>query len=477
MLYDVIIIGAGAIGCLTAYKLAAYNVKTLVLEAGDDVASGATKANSAISHAGFDAECGTLKAKLNVEAVRQMPELCRKLDIDYIQNGSLVLGFGEEDLAHLEMLKERGIKNGVPGLEIIGREKLRELEPNISEDAVYALRAPSAGIVSSWGMPIAAAECAAVNGTEFVFNFRVTSIKREDGFFTVSNGVGEYKCRYLVNATGVWSDYVAEMAGERDFEARIIPRRGEYMLLDKTEGKTAKHTLFSVPSKNGKGILVSPTVHGNLIVGPNAYVIEDRDDHQTTQEGLDEILRGAKRLVPKVNERAVITSFSGVRPTPSTGDYYIKPSEQVEGLLHLAGIESPGLASSPAVGDMAVELLGEMGLELKKREGFVDARPVQYHFAEMNDIERAELIRKDASFGKIICRCETVTEGEIVDAIRRPVGARSLDMVKRRTRAGMGRCQGGFCMPRVAEILARELNIPLECVTKFGGNSWLVFKK
>jgi len=477
MIYDVIIIGAGAIGCLTAYKLAKYDLKTLVVEAGNDVASGATKANSAISHAGFDAECGTLKARLNVEGTRQMPELAKKLDIDYEMNGSLVTGFGEEDLAHLKMLYERGVANGVPGLEIIGREKLRELEPNISPDATHALRAPTAGIVSSWGLPIAAAECAAYNGTEFVFHYRVSSIVREDGVFTVSNGAKEYRCRYLVNASGVWSDCIAEMAGERDFEARIIPRRGEYMLLDKTEGKTAKHTLFSVPSKNGKGILVSPTVHGNLIVGPNAYVIEDRDDKQTTREGLDEILRGAKRLVPTVNERAVITSFSGVRPTPSTGDYYIKPSEQVDGLLHLAGIESPGLASSPAVGDYAVELLGGMGLELKEKPDFKDERPIQYHFAEMSDDERAELIKKNPAYGKIICRCETVTEGEIIDAIRRPVGARDIDMVKRRTRAGMGRCQGGFCMPRVAEILARELGIPLEEVTKCGGDSWLVFKK
>ena len=256
MIYDVIIIGAGCTGVLTAYKLAKYDVKTLVLEAGHDVASGATKANSAISHAGFDAENGTIKARLNVEGTRQMPSLAKKLDIEYNMCGSLVMAFGEEELAHLKLLYERGVNNGVPDMVIIGQEKLREIEPNISPDATHALLAPTGGIVSAWGLPIAAAECAAYNGTEFVFNYRVNRIDRENGVFTVSNGVREYQSRFLVNATGVWSDVVAEMAGERDFEARIIPRRGEYMLLDKTEGKTAKHVLFSVPSEKGKGVLV-----------------------------------------------------------------------------------------------------------------------------------------------------------------------------------------------------------------------------
>ncbi len=478
MLYDVIIIGAGCTGSMTAYRLAKYDLRVLVLEAGNDIASGATKANSAISHAGFDAEVGTLKAKLNVAATREMPSLAKKLDIDYDMNGTLVMGFGEEELPHLKELYERGVKNGVPNMEIVGGERLYDMEPNLSREATHALYAPTGGIVSAWGLPIAAAECAAVNGTEFVFHYRVNSIKKDDdGNFTVSNGSTEYRAKFLVNAAGVWGDHIAELAGERDFPARIIPRRGEYMLLDKTEGKTAKHVLFSVPRGNGKGILVSPTVHGNLIVGPNAYKIDDRDDKQTTEAGLSEILAGAKRLVPTLNDRAVITSFSGVRPTPSTGDYYIQPSEQVGGLLHLAGIESPGLASSPAVGAYAVELLEKMGLELRERKDFRDERPEQIRFESLDDISRAELIRKNPAYGRIICRCETVTEGEIIDAIHRPVGARDIDMVKRRTRAGMGRCQGGFCMPRVAEILARELDIPLEQVTKFGGSSWIVKKK
>ncbi len=478
MIYDVIIIGAGVTGCMTAYRLAAYDVKTLVLEAGCDVASGASRANSAISHAGYDAECGTLKGKLNAAATKQMPALCSRLDIDYRQIGSLVAGFGEEELPRLKMLYERGIKNGVPGLEIIGTEKLREMEPRISPEATHALWAPNAGIVDPWGLTIAAAECAAVNGTDFRFDARVTAVSRgDDGVFSVTAGGQAYRGRFLVNAAGVWSDAVAELAGERDFPARIIPRRGEYMLLDKTEGGTANHVLFSTPNANGKGILVSPTVHGNLIFGPNAYPIEERDDKQTTAAGLQEILAGAKRLVPTVNERAVITSFSGVRPTPVTGDYYIRPSEQVKGLLHLAGIESPGLASSPAIAEYAVELLGGMGLELKPRAGFRDERPPRPRMAEADDSARAALIARDPAFGRVICRCETVTEGEIVDAIRRPLGARNIDMVKRRTRAGMGRCQGGFCMPRVAEILSRELGIPLEKVTKCGGNSWLVTRK
>ena len=478
MLYDVCIVGAGITGVMTARALSRYRLKTVVLEAADDVAMGATKANSAIVHAGFDAENGTLKAKLNVEGCAMMEGVTRDLDVPYKKCGSLVCAFDESEKAHLEKLLARGNANGVPELRIIGQEELRAMEPNISPDAVAALWAPTAGIVCPYELCIAAGECASVNGTEFRFNFMVSSVRRENGVFLVSDGKTTVEARYLVNAAGVHSDEIAVLAGENSFPMRVIPRRGEYMLLDHTAAGTANHVLFSCPSANGKGILVSPTVDDNVILGPTAAAIEDKDDTATTAEGLSAVESGAKRLVPSVNTRLVITQFSGVRPTPvyadgdiTKSDFCIMKSEQIPGLLHLAGIESPGLASSPAVAEYAVKLLSEMGLTLDENPDYTPNRPEKIRFRELDDAERAAVIAKNPLYGKIICRCETVTEGEIVDAIHRPIGARDLDMVKRRTRAGMGRCGSGFCSPRTLEILARELGVPMTEITKCGGNS------
>ena len=478
MNYDVCIIGAGITGAMTARKLARYNVSVAVLEAAGDVAMGATKANSAIVHAGFDAEEGTLKARLNVAGCAMMPGETEELDVPFSMCGSLVCAYSDDEIHHLEKLLARGNANGVPDLRIVKAEELRAMEPNISADATAALWAPSAGIVCPYELCIAACEHAAINGTEFYLGFRVTSITKEDGLFVISDGNRTVRAKYLVNACGVHSDEIARIAGEQDFPIRIIPRRGEYMLLDRAEGGAAEHVLFSCPSANGKGILVSPTVDGNLILGPTAAAIDDKDDTATTDAGLSLVQTGARHLVPTVNTRAVITQFSGVRPTPvgadgdiTKSDFYIHVSEQIPGLLHLAGIESPGLASSPAVGEYAVELLDGMGLELTEKENYILGRPEKIRFRELSDEERSAVIAKNPLYGKIICRCETVTEGEIVDAIHRPLGARDLDMVKRRTRAGMGRCGSGFCSPRTVEILARELGVPMSEITKCGGES------
>lgn len=471
MIYDVVIIGAGITGCMAAYKLAAYDVKAAVVEACSDVSMGATKANSAIVHAGFDAECGTLKAKLNVQACAEMPDLARKLDVEFHQCGSLVSAFSEKEENHLRELYERGVTNGVKGMEIVRGERLRRMEPNLSEEVTAALYAPTAGIISPYGLTIAAAESAAVHGTDFYFNYRVNSIVRNGGIFTVSCGdERDIQAYRIVNAAGVYGDYIADISGEVDFPIRIIPRRGEYMLLDK-DYDTANHVLFSVPTDRGKGILVSPTVHGNVIVGPNAYRIDDRDDTSTTADGLNEIAEGAKRLVPIVNLRSVITSFSGVRPTPTIYDFYIEISEQISGLVHAVGVESPGLASGPAVGTYIVEKLAETGLDLKPRKDYTGERPPVIRFNYMNDDEKRRMIELNPAYAKIVCRCETITEGEIIEAIRRPIPARDLDSIKRRVRAGMGRCQGGFCSPRVTAIIARETGIAIEEVTKRGGNS------
>lgn len=471
MIYDVIIIGAGITGCMTAYRLAEYNIKTAVVEACGDVSMGATKANSAIVHAGYDAEPGTLKALLNVEACAEMPELARKLDVEYNQCGSLVSAYSEEEEKHLGILYDRGIKNGVPGLEIIRGERLRETEPNLSDDVTAALFAPTAGIICPYGLAIAAAESAAAHGTDFYFNYRVNKIEKHDDIFTVSCGDDrDLRAYRIVNAAGVYGDYIADIAGEENFEIRIIPRRGEYMLLDK-DYDTASRVLFSVPTDRGKGILVSPTVHGNIIVGPNAYRIDDRDDTSTTPEGLEEISEGAKKLVKNINLRSVITSFAGVRPTPTIYDFYIENSDKIKGLVHAVGVESPGLAAGPAVGRYIVKKLAESGLKLEKRDDYTGTRPPVVKFNMLSDENKRKIIESNPAYAKIVCRCETITEGEIIDAVHRPIPALDTDSIKRRLRAGMGRCQGGFCSPRVAAIIARETNIPLSEVTKMGGRS------
>ncbi len=477
MMYDVLIVGGGITGCMTAYKLAKYDLKVGILEGKSDVAMGATKANSAIVHAGFDAQPGTLKATLNVLGCAEMPAIAKELDVPYRNNTSLVLAFDEGQKKALEGLKQRGEANGVPQLSIIDAAELQAIEPNVAPNAVAALRAGSAGIVCPYELCIAAAENAVLNGNDVILNSPVTEIVRQGDHFEVTAGGRNYRARYLINAAGVHADGIAAIAGEKDFPLTIIPRRGEYMLLDKEQGGMTDATLFTLPTEKGKGVLVSPTVDGNLLVGPNAYAIDDADDTSTTAEGLEEIGMGVKQMVPNVNLRAVITSFAGVRPTPSTGDFYIKPSEQIIGLLHLAGIESPGLASSPAVAEMAVKLLGNMGLALKERENYLSGRPTPIRFRELSDEDKAAIIEKDRCYAKIICRCEQITEGEIVAAIRRPIPATDIDMVKRRTRAGMGRCQGGFCSPRVTEIIARERKLALTDITKKGEGSALLTDK
>ena len=480
MRYDVAIIGAGVTGAMTAYYLAKYDLRIAVLEAGSDVASGTTKANSAIVHAGFDAKPGTKKAALNVKGCSMMEELTDQLGVHYKKCGSYVLGFSDGDKARLEELKARGEENGVPELTILSGDELRVKEPNVSPEIKWAMYAPTAGIVCPYDLTLALAENAATNGADFYFDYPVTSVRREADGYVLSDGKKEVSACYVVNAAGLASADVAVLLGEENFPVTILPRRGEYMLLDRAEGAFVSATMFVLPDERGKGILVSPTVDGNLIVGPNAQLVEDREDRATTDAGLAEIAAGAKRISPAVNLRQVITSFAGVRSTPSTGDFYLELSAKLPGVVHAVGIESPGLASSPAVGEYIVSLLREGGLSLAEKTEYVKERRKGGNrplFRDLSSDEKQERIKEDPSYGKIVCRCETITEGDILDAIRRPVGARNLDMVKRRVRAGMGRCQGGFCSPRVAELLASELNVPLSTITKTGGGSYLLTEK
>ena len=480
MIYDVLIIGAGCTGAMTARLLSTKKCSVAVVEAGPDVAVGATAANSAIVHAGYDAKPGTLKAKLNVRGNRLMKELCEQLGVEIKNVGSHVVGFGDGDRKTLHDLYERGLANGVPDMRLIGQDELRKMEPNISPEATSSLWAPTAAITCPYGITIAAAENAATNGVDFYLNFKVTDASNAGGIHYISNGVSTLAARYVVNCAGVNSAAVARILGENEFPIEIIPRRGEYLILDKVCGNMANSTLFVCPSDRGKGILVSPTVDGNLIVGPNAYPIDDGDDKSTTEEGIAEITAGAKRIMPSVDTRMAITSFAGVRPTPNIYDFYLKTSEQLPGVVHAVGVESPGFASSPATAEYIVGLLGECGFNPEDRDDYIPTRRRDGNhtlFRNMTPDEKNDAIRNDPAYGKIVCRCETVTEGDILDAIDAPIPATTVDMLKKRLRAGMGRCQGGFCSPRVAAIIAGKTGKPLTSVTKGSPDSWLVTEK
>ena len=474
MIYDVAVVGAGVIGSLIARELSRYNLKIALVEKHNDMAMATSKANSAIVHAGFDAKPGTLKAKLNVEGTALMPELCKTLSVPFKPVGSLVVAFSEEEVATLSSLLERGNNNGVPGLEIYDKAKLKEEEPFISDKALAALWAPSAGIVCPYELTIAAAENAVVNGTEFIRNFEVKKIDFNGNDFTLSNGNEEINAKYVINAAGVYCDEIAALIGDNSIHT--TPRKGEYMLCDKSIGKLANHTIFQCPSQMGKGILVTPTVDGNLLLGPSALDIEDKEDIATTADALSDILEIAKKSIPCLTTREVITSFAGLRAHCDRDDFIIEPSEKNEQFINVAGIESPGLSSAPAIALYVKDMIiGKLGAE--EKSDFTAEREEPVRFRHMTNEERKALIEKNPAYGRIVCRCETITEGEILDAIHAPAGARDVDGVKRRTRAGMGRCQGGFCGSKVVELLARELGVEINEITKFGGDSKILYER
>ena len=471
MLYDCIIIGAGVTGCAVARYLSQYEGKVLVLERAEDVCCGTSKANSAIVHAGFDAAHGSLMAKMNLEGNRMMPQLAKDLDFPFRQNGSLVVCMAQEELPKLQALYENGVKNGVEQLELVDAKRLHELEPHVSQNAVAALWAPTGGIVCPFGLTIALAENANQNGVQFRFNTEVTGFTKTADGWTVHTKDGTYETRCVVNAAGVYADILHNLVSTR--KLHITPRRGDYCLLDKATGNYVNHTIFQLPGKLGKGVLVSPTVHGNTIVGPTAVDIEDREGTNTTAEGLADLIEKASATVENLPIRQTITSFAGLRAHEDGHEFVIGEAEGAPQFIDCAGIESPGLTASPAIGHHVAELVRNM-LGLQEKENFTAVRKGVLDPKTLSKEDYQALIRKEPAYGQIICRCEQVTEGEILDAIRRPLGAKSLDGVKRRTRAGMGRCQAGFCSPRVMEILARELGVPQSEITKCGGQSRLI---
>ena len=471
--YDVLIIGAGVTGCAIARELSHTGLKIALSDACDDVAMGASRANSAIVHAGYDCVPGTLMAKLNVHGNEMFDDVCESLNVPLLRVGSFVIAFGEEDEKELNNLLERGRANGVPGLEIISGERAREMEPKLSDDVTAALWAPTAGITCPYELTIAMSENARANGADILLRKRAVAIDYANDEFTVKFEDGtSVSAKYVVNAAGVYADEVARLIGDDSFT--ISPRKGEYMLLDK-QALCVGTVIFQTPSKLGKGVLVSPTVDGNIFAGPTAQDKVEKNDTQTTPEGLAELKKFSLKSVPTLNLRQVITSFAGVRAQPSTGDFIIRPSDKNARFIHAAGICSPGLSSAPAIAEYVRGLIKEAGADTAERADAIYVREHAKPFRSMDAEERAEAYKRNPLYGRIICRCETVTEAEIVDAIHR--GATTVDGVKRRTRAGMGRCQGGFCAPRVMEILSRELGVPTESLTKFGGKSYMVAGK
>ena len=475
---DVIIVGAGVVGCSIARSLSRYKLNVLVLEAGEDVASGASKANSAIVHAGFDAEPGSNKAKYNVAGNAIFEETCRELHVPFVRNTSLVVAFSEEELPNLRKLLDRGIRNGVPDLRIIGQEELRALEPNVSDEAIAALVAPTGGICCPYDLTFRSAENAAANGVAFRFNQKVEKIEKTADGWALVTGTGErFEARAVVNASGCGSATLNNQVSGVKYA--IQPRRGEYVMLDKSEKGCFKATMFQCPGPMGKGVLVSPTVDGTIIVGPTSEDIDSAEATETTAFGLDKMRRLSARIWKKIPFRSAITTFSGIRAhEPSVHDFVLGEAPDAPGFFNALGVESPGLTSAPAIGrDMAKWVAEKLGAEAKTASEVSDDASPWPRIRESTPEQLAELVKKDSAFGRVICRCETVSEAEIRASIRCRVGAKSIDGVKRRTRAGMGRCQGGFCSPRVIEILSQELGIPPEAVTKCGGNSRLCVGK
>ena len=468
---DIVIIGAGVSGTCIARELSRYVADICVLEKGDDVASGTSKANSGVIHSGFDAKPGTLMAELNVEGNKLMWERAKELNFPVKQNGALVVCTDPDERYHLDVLLDQAHKNGVPGVKILERDEVLKMEPNLTDKTVAALYAPTGGVISPFGLAIAMGENANVNGVDFQFETEVTNIYPIEGGYHLDTNKGPIETKAVINAAGVYADVFHNMVSEK--KIHITPRRGDYCLLDKTAGGHVKRTIFALPNEFGKGILVSPTAHGNLLLGLTAIDIEEKEGTNTTREGLDQVLTKAGQNVKNIPMRQVITSFAGLRAHEDGHEFIIEELEDAKGFIDCAGIESPGLTSSPAIGEMVAGILKEK-LHLEEKENFIATRKGILDPNTLSKEERVKLIKEKPAYGNIICRCEMITEGEIIDAIHRPLGAKSLDGVKRRTRAGMGRCQAGFCSPRTMEILARELEIPMSEITKSGGKSRII---
>jgi len=484
-IYDAAIIGAGITGACIARELTKTSAKVALIEKENDVSCGSSKANSGIIHSGYDPVPGTLMARFNVRGSLMYPELSRKLNFDYRQTGSLVIAFDGKGKTLLHTLLERGITNGVKELRIVDADELHTMEPNLGENALAALYAPTAGIVSPYKAVWAFAESAVINGADFLRDTAVHAIEKNNGIFILHTGHGDIRSRFVINAAGIAADKVSAMAGARCFV--IKQRRGEYCLLDNKCRGLVNHVLFQTPTELGKGVLVTQSVDGNILIGPGAddQNAEMYEYKGTTALSQNDILTKASLTIPDIPRGNIINSFAGIRAVAYTADasgkacqpvddFIIEEDDGVKGFFNAGGMCSPGLSAAPAVAEYMVGLLGKAGFDTKKRDGFIEERKGIKAFSTADRNTKLLLIKDDPLYGQIVCRCETVTEAEIVQAVHSPLGARDLDGIKRRTRAGMGRCQSGFCSPRVTEILSREAHIPMTSVTKKGGASFVL---
>ena len=471
-MFDVCVVGGGVVGGLILRELSRYNLHVCMLEKESDVAMGQSRANSGIVHAGFDAPVGSLKAKFNVLGNKMMEKVAQELGVEYKNNGSLVVAFSTEQLKTLEALKVRGEQNGVPGLEILDKEQLIEKEVNISENALGALYAPTGGIVCPYKLTIASIGNAMDNGAQLMSEFNLIKVEVLDNGYKLFSDDGKVvSAKIVINCAGLGSEKVANLFGEYSFT--IKGRKGEYILLDKESRGFVNHTLFFTPTEKGKGILVTPTVDQNILLGPTAEVVDDGNT-ETSAEGLNEVSEKAMSMCKNVPFFNTITSFAGTRAFCDRHDFILEFSKVANGLINCAGVESPGLTASPAIAKFVVEELVSKRIVLEKKKEFNPIRKPDNFFEKMTVEQKNQVIKQNKAYGRIICRCEQITEGEIVRAIRTNPKATNVDAIKRRTRSGMGRCQGGFCQPQIAEIIARELNIPLEKVTKSGKKSYLL---
>ena len=458
-MYDIAIIGGGVVGGMIARRLSRYGVSVCILEKQSDVSQGASKANSGIVHAGYDAKPGTLKAKLNVAGAKMMEQTAKELGVKYCKNGSVVAAFDDQDMQNVKKLYDRGIENGVQNLEILDKEGIRKIEPYLAPSAVGALYAPEGAVICPYGLTIAAIGNAMDNGVQLKLNFEVQGITWTGEYYEIASSNQMIQAKYIINAAGVFTDKIAAMVGDTSFH--IHPRKGEYLILDKACGHMARQTIFTVPSKMGKGILVGSTVDGNLILGPTAKDIEDKEDKSTTHDGIEKVMVEAKRVMPDVPLGQVITSFSGLRASADRGDFIIE--QGAHRFINVAGIESPGLSAAPAIAVYVENILRDMGLMLREKADY--------------DPHRKMHMPSKETFGRIVCRCETISEGKILQAIHTNPKAINIDAVKLRTRSGMGRCQGGFCMSPVAHMLAKQFGMDFQDITKFGGGSNIIVGK